>query len=374
MPAYDSIVIGLGATGGAALAELARRGRRTLGIEQFHIANQRGSSHGETRIIRLGYYEHPSYVPLVRRAYELWRDLERNSGRRLLHVTGILEMGPPEGELVAGTLAASRAHGIAHEILDAAALMRRFPAFRVPRDFVGVHQADGGFLDAEDAVLAQVGAAQAHGAQVRTALRVRAIEPLAGGVRVATDNGAFEAASVVVSAGAWLPKLLPGLQIPLRATRQAVGWFEPAEPAPFARGACPVFMIESKHGIHYGFPLHGRGVKIAKHFHREETLDPDLVAAPFAAADEAIIRTAIADHIPGANGPLARSATCLYTMAPDGDFILDRLPGAPQIVMASACSGHGFKFAPVLGEILADLATDRTPAHDISRFRLARFG
>jgi sarcosine oxidase len=371
----DVAVIGLGATGSAALLHLAGRGLRVVGIEQFAPGHDRGSSHGETRIIRLGYFEHPSYVPLVRAAIPLWRALERESGKALLHVTGILEMGAPDSTLVAGTLRSAQTHGLPHEVLDAAAVTRRFPAFWLPPHFVGVFHPDGGILAAEPAVEAQVVLARAAGAEVRTNETVRAVEPTSGGVRVVTDRGSIAAGQAVVAAGSWVKQLLPGLPVPMRVTRQVVGWFAPSDPAMFARDRCPVFMLENQDGIFYGFPLGPQpGVKFAKHHHADAAIDPAHAAMPMEAADEAMLRPALAAHVPAANGALLAAQTCRYTMTPDGDFILDRLPGAPAVIVASPCSGHGFKFAPVIGEILADLATQGTTRHDISRFRLARFG
>jgi sarcosine oxidase len=375
MSAVDVAVIGLGVMGSAALYHLAGRGLRVLGIEQFAPGHDRGSSHGDTRIIRLGYFEHPSYVPLVRAAYPLWRALEQKSGESLLQITGIIDLGVPDGALVAGTLRSSRAHALPHEVLNAAEVMRRFPALRVPSGFVGVFQPEGGILAAEPAIQAQIALATAAGAQVRTKETARALEPRAGGVRIITDTGIIESGQVIVAAGPWMRKLLPDFTVPLRATRQVLGWFEPTNPAMFGRDRCPVFMIDNDDGIFYGFPA-GRkpGIKFAKHHHEDETVDPAVPARPMTGTDEALLRAALAAHLPAANGRLLDAQTCLYTMAPDGAFILDRLPGSPDIIIVSPCSGHGFKFAPVIGEILADLATTGATRHDISRFRLARFG
>jgi sarcosine oxidase len=371
----DVAVIGLGATGSAALHHLARRGLRVVGIEQFTPGHDRGSSHGETRIIRLGYFEHPSYVPLVRAAIPLWRALERESGKALLQVTGILEMGAPDGTLVAGTLRSAQTHGLRHEVLDAASVEQRFPAFRLPPHFVGIFQPEGGILAAEPAIEAQLAVAVAAGADVRTNETVRTIEPTASGVRIVTDRGILAAGQAVVAAGPWIKQLLPQLSVPIRVTRQVVGWFAPTEATLFARERCPVFLIENDAGIFYGFPAGAKpGVKFAKHHHDNETMDPSVDPRPIGDADEAMLRAALATHVPAANGALLDAQTCRYTMTRDGDFILDRLPGAPAIIVASPCSGHGFKFAPVIGQILADLATRGTTRHDISRFRLARFG
>jgi sarcosine oxidase len=377
MPHFDVVVCGLGVMGSAAVHALAGRGKRVLGLERYAPGHDRGSSHGGTRIIRLGYFEHPSYVPLLRRAYELWRELEIASGQALLHTTGIAEIGPPDGTLVKGTLASSRLHGLRHDVLPAPELMRRFPVFNLPSDHVAVLQPDGGYLDAEPSVAAMLALATADGAVVRAGETVQAIEPRESSVRIVTDRGAVEAGAAIVAAGAWTRSLLPGLAVPLRVTREVMAWLEPADAKLFAAVQLPVFMIESRHGMHYGIPPaagDSGGIKIAKHHHRNETVDPDSCDRTVSAADEALIRAAVADYLPGANGRMIAAKTCLYTMTPDGDFLIDRLPGAPHVVVASPCSGHGFKFAPVVGEVLADLATTGATRHDISRFRITRFG
>lgn len=375
MTNYDVAVIGLGAAGSAALHALARRGLRVVGIERFPPGHDRGSSHGESRIIRLGYFEHPSYVPLVRAAYDLWRELEHAAGQMLMRITGIVEIGPPDSAVVAGTLMASRQHGLPHQVLDAAETMRRFPAFRVPDHYVGVFQPDGGHLAVERSIAAQLALAKAAGAELRIGEAVRAIRAQTGGVTIETDRGSIGAGTAIVSAGAWVKTLLPELPAEIHVTRQVQAWFEPVDAAPFADDKFPVFLIETPHGQHYGFPPNDRGlVKIAKHHASNEPVDPDRVNRDVAIEDEASIRGLLASHIPAANGRIVNASTCLYTVTPDHDFLIDRLPGAPNVIVASPCSGHGFKFAPVIGEILAELATTGTTQHDISRFSLARFG
>jgi sarcosine oxidase len=374
MARVDTVVIGLGVMGSAALRSLSARGVRVLGIERFEPGHDRGSSHGATRIIRLSYFEHPSYVRLLREAYPLWRELEAKAGQRLLHITGIVEIGPPDSALVRGTLAAAREHALPHEVLNAAELMHRHPAFRVPDEFIAVAQPDGGFVDAEPTVAAQLALARAAGAEIRTNTIVHAIEPHQDAVRVVTDDDAIDAATVVVAAGAHVTKLLPNLPVQLRATRQVLAWFEPRRPDLFDATRCPVFLIEGPHGTHYGFPLQaGAGVKVAKHHHFDEGVDPDDYDRKVSSSDEAAIRAAVADYLPAANGKLNAATTCLYTMAPDGDFIIDTLPGEPRIIVASPCSGHGFKFAPLIGDIVAELATTGTTTRDIARFGISRF-
>jgi sarcosine oxidase len=367
-------VIGLGATGSAALYQLARRGIQTTGIEQFDIGHDRGSSHGPTRIFRLAHFENTSYVPLLRRAFTLWRELETTAGQHLLSLTGIVEIGSPDGVLVKGTLAAARRYDLPHEVLDAPALTRRCPAYRLPRNFIVVWQANGGIIEAERAIKTEIRLAQDAGAFVRTREKVLAIEPSSQSVRIVTDRAAFNADGAIVAAGPWLNALVPNLHLPLRITRQVVGWFEPNDAAQFSPERFPVFLLESDHGIHYGFPTYGAtGVKVSKHHHAEETIEPDSCERRVTREDEALIRAPLAQYLPDANGRLLDAQTCLYTMTPDDTFIVDRMPGFPQVVIASPCCGHGFKFSPVIGEIVADLITDGTPANDIAPFRLQRF-
>jgi sarcosine oxidase len=372
---FDVVIIGLGVMGSAALAALARRGKRVVGIDRFSLGHDRGSSHGITRVIRLGYFEHPSYVPLVRAAYPLWRELEARSGQSLMTKTGIVEIGAPASDLVAGTLQSSQLHGLPHDILDAPSLMKRFPAFRLPDDFVGVFQPDGGFVRAEPAVAALQELASRSGAELIWNEPVLAIKPHRDGVALTTGRGDIRAGRAIVAAGPWLKSLLPQLPVRLRVTRQVLAWFEPADHARprFAAERFPVFLLENADGVFYGFPADAPGVKVAKHHHLDEAVDPDHYDRAVSATDEAVIRKVLTAHLPDADGRLLTAQTCLYTITPDGDFILDQLPECPQIIVASPCSGHGFKFAPVIGEILADLAVTGRTDYDISRFCLARF-
>ena len=379
MAQFDVVVVGLGAMGSAALGQLARRGVRAIGIERLTPGH-------DQRLLARRKPDHParlvssirSYVPLLRRAYSLWRELEAASATKLVHITGIAEIGPPDGEVVSGTLAASRLHGLPHEVMDAAETMRRFPAFRIPADYVGVFQPDGGFIAVEPAIAAMLAQAQTAGAEIRTSTAVLAVEQHGDGVLVRTNQGDIEARSAIVAAGPWIKHLLPNLSEPLRVTRQVMAWFQPLDPAPFADGRFPVFLLESVHGVHYGFPPFDQGaIKVAKHHHSDEAVDPDNRYDRAVSTDETLVirRGARRPH-PGGQRPASRAAqTCLYTVTPDRDFLIDGVPGAPNIIVASPCSGHGFKFAPVIGEILADLATSTaatagttSPASGSTRF------
>jgi sarcosine oxidase len=375
MAAFDVAVIGLGAMGSAALFSLARQGRRVVGIEQFEPAHDKGSSHGESRIIRLSYFEHPSYVPLVRRALEKWRELEELSGQTILTVTGVLEAGYPGSPLVSGSLEASRQHDLTHEVLSAADIAWRFPGFKVPSHWTGLFQPEGGFLRPELAIREFVRQADNHGAETRLNTRVLAIEPFGAGIRVRTETEVIEAGSVVIAAGAWIGDFAPELKSHLKITRQVLGWFSPLDPSLYTPDKCPVFLLESEDGICYGFPdFAGTGVKTA--FHGEGTTLPaaDALAQDGNPADEAQIRRMLKLAMPDANGPLRQMRTCMYTRTPDEDFVIDLSPADPRIVLASPCSGHGFKFASVIGEVLADLALGKASKSDISRFQIGRFG
>lgn len=374
MTMFDVAVIGLGAMGGAALFNLASRGRRVIGIEQFEPGHDKGSSHGESRIIRLSYFEHPSYVPLARRAMEKWRELEALSGQTIFTVTGILEAGYPGCRAVEGSLEASRLHELDHEVLSASEINRRFPAFKVPSHWNGLYQPDAGFLRPELAIRQFVGLAVSHGAEVRTRTRVLAIEPFSAGVRVKTDAGEIEAGAVIIAAGAWIGDFAPELKPHLKVTRQVLGWFEPLQPTFYSPDRCPVFFFESEDDACYGFPdFAGTGVKTASHREGAYLSSANNLAQDGGADDEAQIRRMLALAMPDANGPLKAMRTCMYTRTPDEDFVIDRSSADPRIVLASPCSGHGFKFASVIGEVLADLALGKTPENDISRFRLDRF-
>lgn len=374
MANYDVAVCGVGAMGGAALYHLARRGVRAIGIERVHPGHDGGSSHGRTRMFRLSYFEHPSYVPLLRRAQTLWRELEHECGRTLVHRTGILEIGAGGGQLVPATLAAARQHELTHEVLDARELMRKFPMFTVPGNFIAVRQPEGGVIDAAAAIEAFVALAGHHGATLSTGERIRRIVPRKRGVSVVTDKRSVYVRTVILTAGPWLPQLVPGLSLPLRVTRQVLAWFKPKDALMFAPGRCPPFLIESRLGLHYGIPFTGEpGIKIAKHHHADQTVDPETSPRNVSFQDLTMIRTAIAASVPIADGALLATKTCLYTMTPDHDFVIGRHPGCANILVVSPCSGHGFKFASVIGEIVADLACSGATAHDISRFRVERF-
>jgi sarcosine oxidase len=372
---YDVIVIGLGGMGSATAAHLARRGRRVLGLEQFDMLHERGSSHGLTRIIRLAYHEDPSYVPLLRRAYELWHSLEAEVSMELLITTGSLEGGPLDGSTFNGALGAAQLHGIAHEVLDATEMARRFPAYRgFPPETRAVLQPDGGFLLAERTMLAHIRVALSHGADLRFRQVVRAWRPLGDGVEVETDGGTFEADRLVICAGPWARQLVPSLDRLAVPERQVLAWLQPTRPELFAPARFPVFLLDVEEGSFYGFPVHHvPGFKFGKYHHLREPIDPDDPDRSVHPQDEALLRSFAERYFPDGAGPTVMLKACIFTNSPDEHFILDLLPGSPQVAIAAGFSGHGYKFCSVVGEIMADLAMVGETRHDIGLFRLDRF-
>lgn len=371
---YDAIVIGLGGMGSAALYQLVQRGKRVLGIEQFGIAHDKGSSHGVTRIIRLAYHEHPSYVPLMRRAYELWRDLEASAGEQILHITGSIDAGPPGSAYFAGSLQSCEEHDLPHEVLTSAELTKRFPGYRLPSDTMAVFQDEGGFLLPERCISLFVEQARVLGATVHTNERTLEWHPTAAGVRVRTERGEYEAETLVVSAGAWASKMLPMLRDSAVPERQALAWFETLRPEFFTPEAFPVFNLMVDEGNFYGFPEFGiPGFKLGRYHHLEEIVDPDEIDRNPNERDEALLRDFTEKYFPDVAGATSSMKVCMFTNSPDEHFIIDRLPETPQVVVAAGFSGHGFKFSSVVGEILADLAVDGTTSHDIGMFKVSRF-
>jgi sarcosine oxidase len=379
---YDAIVIGVGGAGSATLYHLARRGLNVLGIEQFTIAHDKGSSHGLTRIIRLAYYEHPSYVPLLRRAYDLWHGLEAETGEKLLYTTGSIDAGPETSEVFAGSLQSCIEHDLPHDVLDAAALNARFPGYQFPAGTMAVFQPQGGLLVPELCIEAHVRAAQAHGATLHTGERVLGWEPTAdGGVRVDAIDAAgnttrYFARALAVCGGAWVGKLIPWMAARAVPERQVLIWLETQQPALFRPERFPVWNAKVEEGRYYGFPEFNPtgttpGMKYGRWHHREEVVDPDTMDRNVYPEDEALLRQFGERYFPQGAGRTLAMKACMFTNTADEHFIIDHLPEAPQVVVTSACSGHGYKMCSVIGEITADLVEKRETAHNIALFRLA---
>jgi sarcosine oxidase len=369
---YDVVVVGVGGMGSAALYHLARRGKRVLGIERFDVPHEHGSSHGLTRIIRQAYFEHPSYVPLVQRAYELWRGLEAEAGEQLLFITGAVEGGP---RIFEGAVRSSIEHALPFEELDGAEVTRRFPAYRLPADLRVVFQRDGGFVLPERCIVAHVAGARARGAQVRTGEQVLEWSAGGDGVRVRTTRGEVEAERLVLTAGAYsqdVARLAPGMVV---AQRQVLGWLEPARPELFAPERFPVFNLALEEGHVYGFPIHGvPGFKIGYYDYEGAKGDPESIPREPTPEDEVPLRRFAERYFPDGAGPTLDLKTCLFELSPDEHFLVDRHPETELAVVGAGFSGHGFKFSSVIGEILADLVLDGDTQHDIGFLRLSRFG
>jgi sarcosine oxidase len=371
---FDTIVIGVGGMGSAAVYHLARRGQRVLGLERFDIPHSMGSSHGVTRIIRLAYYEHPSYVPLLRRSYELWRELETTVGEQLLHITGSLDAGPAGSQCFEGSRASCIEHGLPHEVLTGAEVNARYPGYHLPDDHLAVFQPDGGYLLSERCIVAHVNAAQAHGAEVHAREQVTGWESRADGIRVTTDHSVYEANRLIISAGAWVGGLVPGLKAVTSPERQVLAWMQPTRPELFEQTRFPVFNLFVDEGHFYGFPVVSvPGFKFGLYHHLNEQVDPDTINREADGRDESVLRAFAERYFPDGAGPTMALRTCMFTNTPDEHFILDMHPDDSRVVVASPCSGHGFKFSSVVGEITADLAETGETRHDISLFRLSRF-
>ena len=360
--------------GSATLFHLARRGVRVLGLERFDLVHEYGSSHGLTRIIRLAYWEHPTYVTLLRRAYELWRELEGLSGERLLHITGSVDAGPEAGVIFQGALRSSELHGLAHEVMDGAELHRRYPGYRLPKEIQCLYQPEGGFLLPERCDVAHIEQALVRGAEVRC--REPVLEWGAGGGRawVRTERGRYEAGHLIICAGPWAFKLIPelaGLAVP---ERQVLAWLQPSRPEFFRPDAFPVFNLEVEEGRYYGFPSFLiPGFKFGKYNHRREQVDPDAVNRQPEPEDEELLRSFAGRYFPEGAGATIMLKACLFTNSPDHHFILDRHPDHPEVTLAAGFSGHGYKFCSVIGEVMADLALEGQSRQDTEFFRLKRF-
>jgi sarcosine oxidase len=371
---YDAIVLGLGGMGTATLYHLARRGLNVLGIERYDMVHDYGSSHGLTRIIRLAYWEHPTYVALLRRSYELWRELERAAGEQLLYITGSVDAGPPGSSIFEGALKSSELHGLAHEVLNGAELHRRFPGYGLPREMQCLYQPDGGFLLPERCNVAHVAQALGHGAEVRFREPVVEWDATAGHVWVGTKRGTYEAEKLVICAGPWASKLVPELKELAIPERQVLAWLQPTRPERFEPAVFPVFNLEVEEGRYYGFPQFlVPGFKFGKYHHLGERVDADTVDREPNARDEELLRSFARRYFPDGAGATLMLKGCLFTNSPDRHFILDLHPEYPEVSIAAGFSGHGYKFCSVVGEIMADLAQHGRTDHDIEFFRMGRF-
>jgi sarcosine oxidase len=370
---FNTIVVGVGGMGSATCYQLAKRGRRVLGLEQFDVPHDMGSSHGYTRIIRLAYYEHPSYVMLLKRAYELWYEIQTRGGEQIFYKTGSIDAGPADSWVFKGSLRSCVEHSLEHEVLTGQEMSERWPGYRLPHDIMGLYQPDGGFIVPERAIVSHANAAMAMGAEIHGRERVLGWEPRGDGVRVFTDRAEYEADSLVFTGGAWSYDLLPFLRGLALPERQVLAWLQTERPTLFQPSTFPVFNVLVDEGRFYGFPVFGvPGFKFGKYHHFEEYVNPDDFQREPTPEDEEMLREFAARYFPDAAGPTMTLKSCMFVNSPDNHFIVDLHPDYPQVSYATGFSGHGYKFASVIGEVLADLAERRATRHDISLFLLER--
>jgi sarcosine oxidase len=374
---YDVIVAGLGGMGSSAAYHLVGRGKKVLGLERYAPAHDMGSSHGQSRIIRQAYFEDPAYVPLLLRAYELWERLEQETGEDLMTLSGGLMIGPPESHTFTGSKASADEYGLPYEVLEAPELKRRYPVFEPTPGTVALFEEKAGFVRPEASVRAHLDRAASMGADLRFEEEIVAWQPTTSGVLVETASGEYEAERLVISAGAWAPKLLADLGLPLEVTRQILFWFDPAGGIePFLSDRFPIFIWEPEDGnSFYSIPAHDGprgGVKVAFFRADGSTADPETIDREVHDEEVEFIKSYLARFVPALDGDLLYAKTCMYTNTPDEHFIVSKHPEYPQVAIAAGFSGHGYKFCSVVGEILADLATEDETTHPIDLFSPAR--
>lgn len=370
---YEVIVVGLGGMGSATAYHLARRGRRVLGLDAFARGHHNGSSHGRSRGIREAYGESPAYVPLVQRAYALWRELEAETGQHLLTITGGIAVGPAEPGFGANQKAAADQYGLTIEELGAAEIMARWPGFRVPDGYSGMYDPHTGFLLPEPCVAAHLDLAARHGAALHYTEPVRRWSSDGAGVRVETETAAYTADALVITAGPWAGEILTDLHLPLEPWRMYNVYFAPTRPERFGPDHFPVYSLRGPEGSYYGVPmLPGDGLKIGRH-DRGDVCTPETARRTIEPEEIALMRAVLDTYLPGAAGDVLAATTCLYTMTPDSHFIIDRHPEHSRVVYAAGFSGHGFKFSAAIGEVMADLATDHATRYPIGFLSASRF-
>lgn len=374
MKSYDVFVIGLGVMGGAAAYHCAKRGARVLGLDANPPGHDLGSSHGATRAIRETYFEAPDYVPLAQRSFDLWRDLEVETGKDLLTTGGAVYVGPEQHPLLKGVAAAAERHSLKIESLTRQAVADRYPGFALPEGWAAVYEPRGGVLQAEACLQSHLDLARRAGAELRFGLAARYWRQGGSGeILVETEEGEFRAGAVILTLGPWACEALSELDLPLTARRITVVHFEAARPDYYDPAEMSVYFWATPEGVFAGFPhFEQEGVKIVRH-DAGELCTPATVRREVSEADIDEVARFAKRYMPFANQGVRRALVCLYTMTPDNHFIIDRHPRFESLVYATGFSGHGFKFAPVIGESLADLALENRTSLPIGFLSAERF-
>lgn len=368
---FDVLVVGLGAAGSSALYHLSKTGKKVGGIDQFRPPHTHGSSHGQSRIIRQAYHEDPRYVPFIKRAYALWEEIEKNSGKQLFLKTGGLMLGNPAAGVIKGAKLSARMHDIPYAYLSNREISTRFPALKPSTDTVGVLEKNAGILFPEDCIKAHLAAAAANGAEIFTDEKVITIHPHPDAVEVKTNQGQYLANKVIIATGAWISAFIPDLNLPLTVERQVLYWFKTDEPK-FRVDNLPVYIWEYAPGkMFYGFPDLGDGMKVAHH-HAGELTSPSALNCTISPEEIRSMKKVVSDYL-NLNVVFNYGTVCMYTNTPDERFIIDYHPQHKNIIIASPCSGHGFKFASVTGRLLSQLGLEEKPELDISMFSINRF-
>jgi monomeric sarcosine oxidase len=371
---FDVAIVGTGTMGSAAAFFLTQAGFRVVAFEQFGIAHEMGSHSGSTRIIRHAYHESPDYVPLVLRSDQLWQELEAQTGSRLLVRTGGVDLGPREGLVVENALNACRIHSLPNEYLNSEQVMERWKQFKIPEDWHGCFDPNMGFLLVDDCIRAYAGVARAAGAELHIEEPVLHFADRGETIKVTTSRAEYDTAKLIVCAGAWSSRILAELRLPLTVKRKTLAWLEVDQPNDFEPGKFPIFLAETPAGLLYGFPIFGkRGLKIANHHGSGPPDDPDLVNREFSPDDADDAREFALRYLNGVSSKVLEGKICLYTLTPDEHFIIDLHPENKNIAIAAGFSGHGFKFAPAVGEALSQLIAKQSTSHSIEKFSLSRF-
>jgi sarcosine oxidase len=379
---FDVIVIGVGSMGSATCYFLAKRGYKVLGLEQFDISHEFGSHAGQSRIIRKAYFEHPDYVPLLEKAYKNWNDLEQETGEELYFKTGLLYAGTSNNEMIKGVKQSAALYNIELEQLNNADTVKRFPQFLFPRNFEILFEPEAGFLPPERSIRLYASQAKKNGATINTNEKVIGWKKDGTNIVVKTDKNSYQCNKLIITTGAWAGKMIPGFSDKIKVTRQFVAWIKTKDDIQFALNNFPCWMVsdDEKHGCYYGFPLldtkkfgEPAGLKLAHHFQKEVT-NPDKVDRQTTENDIQNLKYCLDKYLPGVFDSILSTKICLYANSPDENFIIDKLPGYEENVsIACGFSGHGFKFASVIGEILADLAIERRSDLPIEFLNATRF-